>query len=206
MQMNSKLLLSLAIPFIALSSFLAKTEYDYRVGSTWEVKVTGVDPRDILKGHYIIYKEHWNFDMSKVLAYAKKHKEFNVRHKKRIIDCLCLSGDKTNPNAYPVRCEDKNKQCETVIKGVLLSTKVPFSVSTNSNQSNYDHDYYWSEKDNIRFNAGIEKFFIDEALAKKLEKELQERSASIEFRVNMSKKAIIKKLKLDGKDWKEVIK
>jgi len=198
--MHKKLIASLAIPFIALSCFLIQSEYDYRNGSTWEVKITGIDPRDILKGHYIIYRQLWDFDMDKVLAYAERYKKENVKYRSRKDDCLCLSGNQKNPKVYPVKCDDKNKQCESVLKGNLYSTKNSFDRLRDSG-NNYD----WSSKEDIRFNAGIEKFFIDESLAKPLEEEFQRKTASVEFRVNLSKKAIIKSLKLDGKDWKEVV-
>lgn len=203
--MHKKLILSLVLPFITLSSFLVKSEYDYRNGSTWEVKVVGVDPRDILKGHYIVYRELWDFDMPKVLEYAKKHKKLNVNYRNQKDDCLCLSGEQLNPKVYPVKCETKNKQCESILIGNLISTKASFNRYKNTSQEQQNHEHFWGQKEDIRFKAGIEKFFVDESLAKPLEKEFQNRTASIEFRVSLSKKAIIKSLKLDGKDWREIV-
>ncbi len=50
---------ALILPLIALSASWAFTHYKSQQGTTWIVPISGYDPRDLLRGHYVIYRYEW---------------------------------------------------------------------------------------------------------------------------------------------------
>lgn len=50
---------ALALPLIALSASWAFTHYKAQQGTNWIVPISGYDPRDLLRGHYIMYRYNW---------------------------------------------------------------------------------------------------------------------------------------------------
>ncbi len=53
---NKKLLLIVMIPFILLCLLIARAEYHLSIGSQWDFAITGYDPRDLLRGHYLRFR------------------------------------------------------------------------------------------------------------------------------------------------------
>ena len=54
--MNKKLLMVVMIPFVLLCLLIARAEYHINSGAQWDFKVTGYDPRDLLRGHYLRFR------------------------------------------------------------------------------------------------------------------------------------------------------
>lgn len=52
-------LTSLALPLVALAASWAFTHHKAQQGTIWAVPVSGYDPRDLLRGHYITYRYNW---------------------------------------------------------------------------------------------------------------------------------------------------
>jgi len=50
---------ALALPLIGLGAVWAIAHLRAQQGVEWEVPVTGIDPRDLLRGHYIVYRYEW---------------------------------------------------------------------------------------------------------------------------------------------------
>lgn len=50
---------TLALPVLALAAAWANTHHMARQGTEWDVPVSGYDPRDPLRGHYIRYQYDW---------------------------------------------------------------------------------------------------------------------------------------------------
>lgn len=50
---------ALLFPLIALSASWAFTHYKAQQGTMWIVPISGYDPRDLLRGHYIVYRYEW---------------------------------------------------------------------------------------------------------------------------------------------------
>ncbi len=201
--MHKLSIIALLLPLIGLSAFLFKIDLDYRKGVSWEVKITGTDPRHILKGHYVTYRTMWNFDMNKVLNYVKKNAKFSYY---QVPTCLCLIGNQSKHLSYPVLCKEENRLCKSIIKGHFsISKKRIFSKESKTNdQEKQNFQWAWNEK-SVRFKTGINKFFVDESMAKKLEKEIRKRSASIVFKISSPTQIISEELKLDGKNWLKVL-
>lgn len=71
---------ALALPLAGLGVSWAAAEYASRQGTVWHVPITGYDPRDILRGHYVIYTYDWPG-----LEPAARDRQFG--------DTLCLEGN-----------------------------------------------------------------------------------------------------------------
>jgi hypothetical protein len=52
-------LATLALPLLGLGGAWAIAHSRAQQGTEWEVPVAGVDPRDLLRGHYIVYRYRW---------------------------------------------------------------------------------------------------------------------------------------------------
>lgn len=51
--------LALALPLAGLAASWASTHRAAQQGVEWEVPIAGYDPRDLLRGHYVIYRYDW---------------------------------------------------------------------------------------------------------------------------------------------------
>lgn len=52
-------LTSLMFPLAALAASWGYTHYKAQQGTIWAVPISGYDPRDLLRGHYITYRYDW---------------------------------------------------------------------------------------------------------------------------------------------------
>lgn len=50
---------ALILPLIALGASWAFTHHKAGQGTIWIVPVSGYDPRDLLRGHYVVYRYNW---------------------------------------------------------------------------------------------------------------------------------------------------
>lgn len=50
---------ALALPLVTLATSWGFTHYKAQQGTIWTVPVIGYDPRDLLRGHYIVYRYEW---------------------------------------------------------------------------------------------------------------------------------------------------
>jgi hypothetical protein len=59
--MNGRLGLTLALllPLGGLAAGWAQTHHAAQQGTEWKVPIAGYDPRDLLRGHYVIYTYDW---------------------------------------------------------------------------------------------------------------------------------------------------
>lgn len=53
------LALALALPLVGLAASWAATHRAAQQGTEWDVPIAGYDPRDLLRGHYVIYTYDW---------------------------------------------------------------------------------------------------------------------------------------------------
>ena len=61
---NKKLLLVVMIPFILLCLLVARAEYHLSIGTQWDFAITGYDPRDLLRGHYLRFRVAYDWQES----------------------------------------------------------------------------------------------------------------------------------------------
>ncbi len=62
---NKKLLLTVMIPFILLCLLIARAEYHLSTGAQWDFAITGYDPRDLLRGHYLRFRVAYDWQEPK---------------------------------------------------------------------------------------------------------------------------------------------
>lgn len=58
----------LFIPILVLGGLSLLHEYRRSTGTVWTVPITGYDPRDMLRGHYLQYRYEWNLADADTLA------------------------------------------------------------------------------------------------------------------------------------------
>lgn len=98
------LILCLMIPLMLIVS-AAVTQNS---GSIWQVKIQGFDPRDLLRGHYLMFRYDWNIkkDASPCTGEATC--------------CLCVTASEgsgnINPQARPILCNSPERRtCDAVV-------------------------------------------------------------------------------------------
>ncbi len=52
-------LAALALPLVGLGGLWGWSDWRSRQGTDWEVTISGYDPRDLLRGHYVLYRYEW---------------------------------------------------------------------------------------------------------------------------------------------------
>ncbi len=57
----SLLAAALALPILVLGAMVAQAERDLRSAQVFSVPIRGVDPRDLLRGHYLIFEYDWHW-------------------------------------------------------------------------------------------------------------------------------------------------
>lgn len=53
---NKKLFMVVMIPFVLLCLLIVRAEYHVAMGAQWDFAITGYDPRDLLRGHYLRFR------------------------------------------------------------------------------------------------------------------------------------------------------
>lgn len=103
-------LLFLAIPFMAMIFMIATNHYKENAYQEYRIAIDGYDPRDLLKGHYLIFRYKWPepaFDMYRDTRYFSGSA------------CVCFSGDNSNLTVRFDECIPMGPQkliCEGAIK------------------------------------------------------------------------------------------
>lgn len=178
---NQKILLaSLLIPFFILLGLVLKTEFDIRIGERILVEVEGYDPRDILRGRYIVFRYKWDFDQNKTKAYQERNENSTKRQSTRD-DYLCLMANK---KVYPIKEDEDQHLCRHIVRG----------------------DFYEGFNQRPEFSLGLEKFYVPEKYASMIEKKFMQKSGKIAIVINGQKRAVLLDLIIDGKSWKEMTK
>ncbi len=167
--------LVLIIPVLFFVFFIGQSESNKNNGTVWTVPITGYDPRDLLRGHYLQFTYNWDIDQNKESCFEENC-------------CLCLNKrgeDYTNPKAYLLTCDKVANECESHIKGygyVTFDNKKQFST-----------------------HEDIGRFYVSEEHAQQLDEMLQNRDKSHKFEIglNVTDKgnAFIKSMTVDSQDF-----
>ena len=56
------LLIALALPIAALAAMVVRAEITSRGGRPWVIAISGYDPRDLVRGHYLRYRLDFRWD------------------------------------------------------------------------------------------------------------------------------------------------
>lgn len=106
--------LSLVLMVLLPSLLMVKAIYDRNNGVIWQVKMTGYDPRDLLRGHYLNFRYDWTM----LDAASSEH----CTTDKPCCLCLTRTGEQgyTDPLARYTACEadlGAAPRCESRILG-----------------------------------------------------------------------------------------
>jgi uncharacterized membrane-anchored protein len=95
------------LPVLGFGAIWATTHFDAQKGVEWDVPVTGYDPRDLLRGHYVTFQYEWPGQTQE------------AQNRWNGPDILCLTGKApvvaraTKLERYP---GNSTPQCPTVIR------------------------------------------------------------------------------------------
>lgn len=73
--MKKKLIICLAIPIFCLAALTASKAYKEMAGKKFTLDIVGFDPRDLLSGHYLIYRVNYLKDGKRVCSYSDSGKK-----------------------------------------------------------------------------------------------------------------------------------
>lgn len=104
--MNKKILAAVLIPFLLLSLLIIRAEFHISQGKEWKFHVRGYDPRDLLRGHYLLFTLQYDWEKG-------SNQCENVND-----CCLCLSDiGEIAPKVKKTSCEVAQNQCDGFILG-----------------------------------------------------------------------------------------
>jgi len=152
------LLVTLMIPILALLGLTTSKISNLFMGREVELPIVGFDPRDLLSGHYLVYRV--DYGVANLCATPEEAPGF-----------VCLDNRTFT--------QDKPDGCSLFIKG-----------SCN----------------HLRFEAGIERFYIPEEKAAMLDQIVRGKQASIVISITGAGHAQVKNLLVNGKPWEEAEK
>ena len=124
---NTRLIISLAIPILAILLSIGKYEYQVRSGEEWKFEIGGYDPRDLLKGHYLTYRIL--FDLDEV------EKRNSCRKLGGGMENCCLCLQRETSKVKTMRCETAAKLCDGMINEKFLPRLRKFYIPENRGKS-----------------------------------------------------------------------
>ncbi len=73
---NKKLLLIVMLPFVLLCLLIVRAEFHLSRGTQWDFAITGYDPRDLLRGHYLRFKLAYDWKTPRNKCSSKQNCSF----------------------------------------------------------------------------------------------------------------------------------
>lgn len=102
---NKTLMFVVMIPFILLCLLIVRAEHHLNTGTEWDIELTGYDPRDLLRGHYLRLRLDYDWDEEK------------TDYCSGTSCCLCLiPSDKQAPKVHKEYCGTAKSQCDAYIR------------------------------------------------------------------------------------------
>ncbi len=170
--------IALMLPIVVMALFTAGNIYNQQAGQLWRIPVTGYDPRDLLRGHYLTYRYDWNW---------REDKRSCVHG-----ECvLCLSPSNGHANPFVTFAERGNTvQCTSYIEGRVYGND-HFEIGS---KHGYGLRRYYIPEEHAR------------TLDKMLRRNNGEHNFEISLRVNSTGKAFIEGMYINNQPLEEWIK
>jgi uncharacterized membrane-anchored protein len=162
---NKLVLFAVSVPFILLCLLIVRAEFHIRSGELWTFEVTGYDPRDLLRGHYLQFQLDYNWDTDKSSCNNKQK------------CCLCLTKtDSKVPKVYRTHCETAKTQCDGFMLSKHQNSLNRFYISENEarraekilQQARSDNNAFLSVSINSKGEPKIVDLLIGEQTIKNL--------------------------------------
>lgn len=159
------LAVSVLIPVIVLGFVAFQKARIYAQGVEVRFPVDGYDPRDIIAGHYLIYRV--DYGTGAVCAENDMPARYGASAGDPV--CLCLTDVTEVPPAnYEYACEEKpDSDCVAVLKGRC---------------------------ERGRFTAGLERYYINEGKAEELDRIVRQGNSRIVVKIDRSGEALVHSL------------
>lgn len=102
------LMVALLLPLLVILLGIAKAEWHLAHARTWAFDITGYDPRDLLRGHYLQYR----------LVLHESEPLEPCREDLGEACCFCLTATAANapPKVQRARCERARASCEGLLQ------------------------------------------------------------------------------------------
>jgi uncharacterized membrane-anchored protein len=115
-------------------------------GNIWQIKIEGYDPRDLLYGHYLVYR--YDFGLANDADQTISSIENDDL-------CLCLNRSNTgniDPEVTPISCKQTDqKMCSSVIDGYSHYGRLSLNKDGPSER------YFIPEKDSLLLEDALRK-------------------------------------------------
>lgn len=185
---SARLVAALALPIVALA-FLAGYHYTtYHAGKEYRFPITGYDPRDLLSGHYLVYRIDYGLGD---LCYQQS------------------GGEPANSQADSAQADSAQADSgQADSSQARKPTATTAYVCLEPKQFSYypieSCGYYVKGQCHFgRFSAGLERFYVPEARAKELEASIQKHQAHIVLSALPKGRVLVKELLIDGQSWRQ---
>ena len=106
MKIRNKII-ALLIPILIIVGSIGKSEYQLATGKVWKFKVSGYDPRDLLRGHYVNYQVEFDWQKDRGICLDKND------------CCLCLNRKKASLGSVMVSkmsCSLATERCDGLMR------------------------------------------------------------------------------------------
>ncbi|MBN8520367.1 MAG: GDYXXLXY domain-containing protein [Alphaproteobacteria bacterium] len=108
---HSILILALILPIFVPAALAIKAHLDIRGADIYRIPITGYDPRDMLRGHYLVFRFDWPWA-------DNQSSDFSVCQDATKPCCVCLSGDHAEPKAHLQMCPPRpTSACPAPMRG-----------------------------------------------------------------------------------------
>jgi len=100
-------IIALLIPILIVLGAIGKSEYQLATGEVWKFKISGYDPRDLLRGHYVNYQVEFDWRKDRGVCLDKND------------CCLCLDRKKDLLNsikASKMSCSLAVERCDGLMR------------------------------------------------------------------------------------------
>lgn len=139
---NKRLVMVVMIPFVLLCLLIARAEYHLSTGTQWDIAITGYDPRDLLRGHYLRFRlaydwqeprERCSTDSTCVYCFtdvgeqAPKVKAVNI-HRAKQCDAFMQYGEPLNRFYIP---ETQARYAEDLLRQARIDNTAYLRLSIN---------------------------------------------------------------------------
>lgn len=103
-------IIAVVVPVLGLLALVGRSEYATRHGLAWTIPIQGYDPRDLLHGHYLLYRYRFQWDGVDTCGDTGA-----IERAPAAGCCLCLSSvgvSGYDPRVRQLHCDEAEKICD----------------------------------------------------------------------------------------------
>ncbi len=103
--MNKRVMFAVALPVLVLCLLIVRAEVSVNQGESWQLRIAGYDPRDLLRGHYLRFQVDYGIP------------EGEQRCEDSRTCCICLedSGARIPATSWQ-QCTTAKTECDSIIR------------------------------------------------------------------------------------------